>query len=393
MADVHLGAWRDPKMKKLPIEAFQRAIDECIKEKVDFVLIAGDFFNTSLPGIDVVQEGVKQLMKLKENNIPIYLIAGSHDFSTSGKTMLNVLEEAEIVTNVCKGEVVNDKLKLKFTTDKKTGVKLTGMLGRRGTLEKSYYEDLDRESLEKEEGKKIFLFHSAIEELKPKKFEKILGTPASYLPKGFEYYAGGHVHIVEKATLEGYKNIVYPGPIFPASFSEIEELEKGGFYIYDNGEIKRKDLLIKNISKIKINAENKPAERVVEELKQAISNKEFLDAIVLIRVAGKLSSGRVSDINFREIFDKIYEKGAYFVMRNTVKLTTEEFEEIKINSGSVEDIEEEVMKEHSGQIKVSFKEDEITKKLMKALSKEQDESEKKYEYEQRIKEESLDVFN
>jgi len=27
LADVHIGAWRDPRMKELPIQAFERAVD------------------------------------------------------------------------------------------------------------------------------------------------------------------------------------------------------------------------------------------------------------------------------------------------------------------------------------------------------------------------------
>jgi len=65
-----------------------------LKKKVDFILIAGDLFNTSLPGIDKLKLAVQKLKQLKDNNIPVYIIAGSHDFSPSGKTMLDVLENA-----------------------------------------------------------------------------------------------------------------------------------------------------------------------------------------------------------------------------------------------------------------------------------------------------------
>ena len=48
IADVHIGCWRDPKLKDLSTEAFIESINESIKEKVDFILIAGDLFNTAL---------------------------------------------------------------------------------------------------------------------------------------------------------------------------------------------------------------------------------------------------------------------------------------------------------------------------------------------------------
>ena len=84
------------------------------------------------------------------------------------------------------------------------------MLGKRGSLEKMYYEKLVTENLEKEDGYKIFMFHSGIDELKPKEMENIISQPLSLLPKGFDYYAGDYVHIVEDKQIEGYGKIAYP---------------------------------------------------------------------------------------------------------------------------------------------------------------------------------------
>ena len=208
IADCHIGAWRDPKLKELNIQAFFEAIDISIKENVDFILISGDLFNTALPGIDKLKDVVKVLKNLSDKEISVYLIPGSHDFSPSGRTMLDVLEQAGLCINVVKGTVENSKLRLKFTIDKKTNAKITGMLGKRGMLERSFYEELDRDSLEKEPGFKIFMFHTALTELKPKHLERMDSAPISLLPKNFDYYAGGHVHIVEKKDLPGYKNVI-----------------------------------------------------------------------------------------------------------------------------------------------------------------------------------------
>ncbi len=396
IADCHIGAWRDPKLKELPMQAFEKAIDKSIEENVDFVLISGDLFNTSLPGIDYLKRVVKKLKKLKQEEIAVYIIAGSHDFSPSGKTILDVLEEADLAENVVKGSVENDKLKLKFTVNKKTGAKITGMLGKKGMLEKSYYQSLDKTNLEKEDGFKIFMFHSAISELKPKELEKMDSNPVSFLPKGFDYYAGGHVHIVKESSLEGYKNVVYPGPLFPNNFLELEKLEKGGFYIYDNGKINYEPIQIKNVFLININAEHKTPEKVMDEFHEKIKNKEFYDTIVLVRIEGTLEQGKPSDISFREIYDTLNKKGNYYVMRNTNKLKSKEFEEIKTETGTTEEIEEKIIKEHLGQINVDKfdkkKEEELTKRLMDLFSAEKHEGEKVYEFEDRLKKEISKVL-
>ena len=55
MADCHIGSWRDPKLRDANTKAFLKAINLCIEKQVDFVLIAGDLFNTALPGIDALR--------------------------------------------------------------------------------------------------------------------------------------------------------------------------------------------------------------------------------------------------------------------------------------------------------------------------------------------------
>jgi exonuclease SbcD len=181
MADIHIGSWRDPKLKDLATEAFTKALEISLKKKVDFILISGDLFNTALPGIDSLKSVVKEFKILKEKDVPVYIIPGSHDYSPSGKTMIDVLEEAGLLVNVFKGKVVDGKLQLKFTKDEKTGAKITGILGRRGTLEKLYYQDLDLEHLEKEKGKKIFMFHTSVTELKPGSKSAMDSTDVSYM--------------------------------------------------------------------------------------------------------------------------------------------------------------------------------------------------------------------
>ncbi|MFH0875304.1 MAG: DNA repair exonuclease [archaeon] len=392
LADCHIGGWREPKLRALSFEAFEQAVDYSISNNVDFILISGDLFNTSMPELEMLKETVKKLKMLQEKNIPVYAIAGSHDFSPSGKTMLEVLEEAGLCVNVVKGAVENKKLKLHFTIDKKTGAKITGMIGKRGMLERSFYENLERSSLEKESGFKIFMFHTALTELKPKELEKMDSAPISYLPKNFNYYAGGHVHIVRKESFPGYENIIYPGPLFPNSFRELEELECGGFYLYSDEIIEYISIKIKEIHKIKIDANNKAPESVTEDCLTHIKSKEVKDKIVLLRVEGILSSGKASDVDFRKIYEKAMENGAYLIVRNTYSLKSKDFEEIMVKESTIEEIEESLIKEHIGQFKVNSwdtqKEALIIKELVNALSSEKKEGEKSYDYEERIKKEA-----
>ncbi len=387
MADCHIGGWRDTKLRELGRKAFVRAIDITLKNKVDFVLISGDLFNTSLPAIDDLRIVVKKLRELKEHDIPVYIIAGSHDFSPSGKTILDVLEEAQLLINVVKADKEltqkHKQLVLKFTEDK-SGAKITGMLGKKGMLEKTYYKGLYRKNLEEETGFKIFMFHTAITELKPKDLARMDSSPVSLLPKNFDYYAGGHVHIVKSVSLGDYKNVVYPGPLFPNNFSELEKLKKGGFYIYEDGQLTYNQIEPIKVHTISVNADNKSAEQVTMEILDDLEG-DYSDSLVLIRLEGTLCSGRPSDIEFTRIYSEI---DAYFIMRNTSKLKSKEFEEIKVTSGSMHEVEESVISEHLGKINVKGwdmnEEKNMTKKLMTLLDSEKKEGEKVYEFEKRI---------
>lgn len=400
LADCHIGSWRDPKLKDISTKAFVKAIDTCIEEEVDFILIAGDLFNTPLPAIDNLKVTVQKLKELEQKGIPVYIVAGSHDFSPSGKTIIDVLEEAGLLINVVDAKMIGDKLKLKFTVDKKTNAKITGMLGKKGTLEKNYFDSLILEDLEKEEGYKIFIFHTAITEFKPDDLKNIESAPLSLLPKNFNYYAGGHVHYIFDKEEPGYGLITYPGPLFPNNFLELEKFERGGFYIIDvddefNSKLRWNPIQIYNIEKISIDCNNLTPEQIEEEIKDQIKNKEFNNTIVLLRLSGILSGGKPHDINFKDIYETIYNKAAYFVMRNTNQLTTKEFQEVKIDMKSVEDVEENIIKEHLGKIKVedmdANKEFTLTKDLMKILGMDKGEM-SKTDYENRVKEDTSKIL-
>tara|TARA_B100000315_G_C14562657_1_gene581297 strand:- start:553 stop:1770 length:1218 start_codon:yes stop_codon:yes gene_type:complete len=397
LADCHIGSWRDPKLRDIATIAFNKAIDKCMEEAVDFILISGDLFNTSLPRIDNLKTVVSTFKQLKDKNIPVYIIPGSHDFSPSGKTMLDVLEQAGLFINVVKGEEIDGKLKLNFTIDQKTGAKITGMLGKRYSLEKEYYKNLILENLEQEQGYKIFMFHSGIDELKTEDTEYVITQPLSLLPKNFNYYAGGHVHIVKDTIIDSHGLIAYPGPLFPNSFSELEKLETGGFYIVEDNNLTWHQIQVHNIHTISKKCDGKTPEQIYDEIINEIKDKEFNNTIVLIRLSGSLASGKPYDIDFKDIFTQLYDKSAYFVMKNTNALTTKEFEEIKIDTKSTEDAESAIIKEHLGQIKLKDmnleKEEVLIKDLMKSLSTEKQEGETNPDFEKRVKDEVSKVLD
>jgi hypothetical protein len=112
----------------------------------------------------------------------------------------------------------------------------------------------------------------------------------------------------------------------------------------------------------------------------------------MIRIEGMLKSGKPSDVNFKEIISKL--GSAYYVLKNTNKLTTKEFEELQVDTGNVEDIEQKIIREHLGQTSLMKKEEElrITEALMEALNKEKEEGEKNADFEIRVLKDAVEVL-
>jgi exonuclease SbcD len=356
MTDCHLGAWRNPKLKEINLKASQQAISICIDEKVDFIAITGDFFDVSVPDLDHVKRAVDIMRVATRQGIEIYMIYGSHDFTAVTVSIIDILHSAGLFLKPLEFERINDKINLKFIQDKKTSFKITGLSGRKTGLDSEYYYLLDRGALESEEGLKIFLFHAPISELTPVDLAHGESIRLSLLPKGFMYYGGGHLHRrIEHKHDDGKSMIVYPGPLFGSTFTDLEDTAQGerrGFYIisYDNEkEITRADFkevkIVDIIFKI-INVNQNTVKQVEDKLNSMIEQMEDLTGkIVLIKIIGTLSSGKRSDINFSRFEERLSAKCVLASFINRTNLVSPETSPLKVSAVSIEDIEKQVIKE------------------------------------------------
>lgn len=395
IADCHLDGFREEKLSKLGFSNFVYVIDKCIEEKVDFLIIAGDLFNNALPRIDVLKDTISNLKKLQLKGIPVYFIPGSHDFSPQGRSMLDIIELAGLGHNVMKGDIDKDgKLHLTPTIDPATSCQLVGILGKKGMLDKQYYEQLAPIKIDKSKPS-VFLFHTSITQLKPKELEKMESYDATLLPAGFDYYAGGHVHITQSITHPSNPSayITYPGPTFPNSFSELEKLKSGFYILYDDDKgvnetaWKRVSIPSKRILSIDIDANNLTPTQVEENIRSQVESLDVSNSVFLMRFVGILSEGKVSDIDFKTIFRELHDEGAFIVLKNTHKLSSKLFEESENNTAlSALEIQEETIKEHIGQIKLpeNLNEEETITSLIKQLDQEPMDGEKKQVFNERM---------
>jgi exonuclease SbcD len=416
-----LGAWRNPKLKEINLKAFQKAISICVEEKVDFIAITGDFFDVNVPELDHVKRAVDIMIQARRHGIEIYMIYGSHDFTASTVSIIDILHSAGLFIKPIEFEQIKDKIKLKFIQDKKTAFKITGLSGRKTGLDSEYYNLLDMEALESEEDFKIFLFHAPISELTPVDLAHGESIPLSLLPKGFIYYGGGHLHRrIEHKHDDGKSMIVYPGPLFGSTFTDLEDTAQGerrGFYIisYDNDnetisanfiETKIVDIVFNTI-----NVNQNTVKQIEDKISSMVEQMEDLtNKIVLIKVKGTLASGKRSDINFSRFEEALSAKRALVSFINRNNLVSPETTQVKVFGTSIEEIEKKVIKERIASIKIDpAMTDEKVKnfiksklisehgeftanKLLLALKKEKIENETLDDFEKRLMHEAKSVM-
>lgn len=307
LADCHLGGWRYPELQHLNFESFKSALEICKKEKVDFILIAGDLFDSPYPSIETIKDTFNEFRKLKELNISVFFIAGSHDYSISGKSFLDVLEKSGFGVNVFKPQEKDGAIILEPTIYK--NVAIYGYPGKKTGLE---VYDIPRIKLQDSPGLfKILMLHTTMKDALPNL--DIPSISRESLPK-VDYLALGHLHLVYEK-----ENARYGGPIYPNNASELEDLQYGAFYIVDtNKDIKRHNIKLKDILVLDLEIKDSSVanELIINELKK----HDLKNKILILKLKGVLQNGRITDINFNKIEEFARSKEVYFFIKNTTKL-------------------------------------------------------------------------
>ena len=406
MSDVHLGFQKHESLQKIERQVFEKILDQCISLKVDFILIPGDLFHVNIPEMRVQKFAFAKFRQVHDAGIPIYVVYGSHDFSPVSNSVIDLLTEIGYITKVVQPTSHDDgQISLKCLVDPKTGVKLTGLTGLKMGKDREWYEKLDRDSLETESGFKIFLFHGGISDMKTDSGMDGDQMPLSLLPKGFSYYAGGHMHKFNHQSFDGYSNVVYPGTPFAGYHADLEDNANGqkrGFVLVEfEDEVKSVDFIeIENTEYevIEVDANNRKVESVNQELSEKTAEVNAENKVVIIKIQGELMSGKTADVDISIIRDNLNDKNALVVNVSKNQLTSKEYSITEAKGSNKEEIETNIFSENIGQL--PFKEKNLTgdlgvalaKKLLTELGQPALENEKKSDYSLRIKQNALGVL-
>jgi exonuclease SbcD len=404
ITDCHIGAWRNPKLRDLNLRAFENAILGCIESAVDFIVISGDFFDTNIPHLGPVKKAVELLQLAKSHGIQTYMIYGSHDFAMTNVSMIDILHSTDLFIKPTGFEKNGDVIKLQFFTDTKTGAKITGISGRKMGLDTEVYENLDRTGVESEDGFKILLLHKGISEFTTDTALVKDCIPLQYLPSGFDYYGGGHIHKrIEEAI--GESRVVYPGPLFGTTYEDLELTAKGekrGFYIVNFDKkltsCQFVEIKVAEIVTRELQVDGLSAGEVERKLAETTSSLDVKDKIVLIKVSGNLN-GKRSEIDFGKLTASLYARGALVPILNTNSLMTpQDGVSLEVRGTSKAEIEGSIFKEYVHCFKVDpaiprmvkekiaqlCKDEEMALKLLETFKTEKIENETVAVYDDRI---------
>jgi exonuclease SbcD len=192
--DAHDGA----PLKMLRGEtrrAFENLVTLAIDEAVDFVLIAGDLYDGDWPDFSTGLFFIRQMARLRQAGIPVYLVAGNHDAASV------LTRRLELPDNV-----------YAFSTRQAETRELDGLpvaVHGRGFPNRRVPEDLTLEYPRPLPGRfNIGLLHTSLTGT---------GRHDTYAPctladlagKGYDYRALGHVH--QPQVLAGDPWVVFPG--------------------------------------------------------------------------------------------------------------------------------------------------------------------------------------
>ncbi|NJE04823.1 exonuclease SbcCD subunit D [Thermococcus sp. M36] len=344
ISDVHLGReqFNQPFRYDDYVRVFREAIEKAVKERVDFILIAGDLFHVSRPSPKTIRDAVEILEIPKRKDIPVFAIEGNHDKTIRETSVFDLLEHLGLIHTV---GLKREPRENEFQRSKKLSENRYLVWGQVGDVEIHGLRHHTRWQLIRNDGavnvlkalfkgkKGILMLHQAVDYLaKDTPYQDAFDLKLNELPDGFSYYALGHIHvrrIAETAQTGLSGPIVYPGSLERTEIREashiirystrdkkpkVMESREGpkGFYIVEDFQPEFVEVDARPFYSIRVEGEGKA------ELREKVEETASLvprDAIAVITLEGTVKGG----ISLAEFNDLLKDSGIrYYTFRSRV---------------------------------------------------------------------------
>ena len=228
VADLHLGyeQYNLAARREDFDRAFHEVVEKTIELKPNFMIIAGDLFHHARPTNTTLEKAIKNFTKLREAEIPVLAVEGSHDAAPNviTGTILNPLDTAGLVYYLPRHENAcweNEDCYVygipNFRTRQRTERQLP-----------AFYEV--KKPKPRRDLFNIFVFHMTLDI--PEIMKGLSGAAEAspdYIPDGFNYYAGGHLHAPWQFPFKGAL-LVYSGSTETVSYEDAR-IEKGFYHV------------------------------------------------------------------------------------------------------------------------------------------------------------------
>ncbi len=316
-SDTHLGFGSDEREAETFLR-FKEAIELFKEKKVDFILHAGDLFDSATPTQEVWLNtfdcfaknngSIKELTKntrLGEKKvfvkgIPIVAIHGTHEHR--GKDFANaldVLEESNALVHLHVGNIVFEK--------ENAGVKEKVVVhGMGGVPEKHAKEVLSLyDPKPVPSAANIILFHQSFKEFLPFDDDMVASLSLADLPSGFDLIINGHLHWIDEQIIEGKRFLLTGSSVF-TQMKNLESKKEKGVFFFDTVTKKLDFVPYKVQRKLFyekfnfINATPSEIKKVVEEKVNSFLVSDFeMKPLIRLKIVGSLAKGfSQSDVKF-----------------------------------------------------------------------------------------------
>ncbi len=289
--------------------SFKQVIDYAIDCKIDFLIHSGDIFHRSSPTNRAVVFLAEQLKRLEDNNIPIYIIAGNHDFP---KTIYSIPIH-NIFTILTNCRIFFDEKYSVYETDL-VNLHLLPHIN----SEEKYKEEVSKIEALNNGKPNIFVTHVSMPNYLMDEYgERTFPIEQIEKLEVFDYVALGHWH--KYKHLKSFGNVYYSGSTERMSDKENDYDKLFLECTWDNKiSVQAHKLNIRLIKNIKVKeCYKKTKNEIIEEIKESLKGLDIKGGVFNIYL-NEIDQIKVYDIR-REDIDELVKEALYFKIVKSVK--------------------------------------------------------------------------
>ncbi len=320
ISDTHFGfKENDSQFQMDSYISVDQAFKEALLSNADLILMPGDIFDLEVPSQETYDKVFKLFNQMLGEQktiatnrqktltkIPIIIIPGTHEFrGKQYKGPIDVLESSGYVYQIDNSNIIFEQTK----------TAIFGMKGVPEKVSKDLLKRLDFKPLE--DHSNILLLHQSFKEFLPYDDEMVATLTFEDLPKGFDLYVNGHIHLSKIIDLDNGSKFALPGSTIYTQIKKMELEQKKGFIIYDT---LSKDTNFTNIpvqreyNLIEIKIDNASKDEIYKRINEYLDyikmntnkykifdSEVTLKPVVKIKLSGKILSGfKNSDISAKD---------------------------------------------------------------------------------------------